>query len=77
MRICPICKSNNYSVIIKNCYENIHLTNNSYTYKHCLDCLVISQDPLPDNNSLNKYYKYIDGYKKPPLKFTAFINVSH
>ena len=60
MRVCPICKSNNYSMIIKNCHENIYLTNNSYTYKHCLDCLVISQDPLPDNRSLNKHYKYID-----------------
>ena len=60
MRICPICKSNNYSMIIKNCHENISLTNNSYTYNYCLDCLVISQDPLPDNESLNKHYKYID-----------------
>ena len=47
-------------MIIKNCHENIYLTNNSYTYKHCLDCLVISQDPLPDNESLSKHYKYID-----------------
>ena len=60
MSVCPICKSNNYSMIIKNCHENICLTNNSYVYKYCLDCLVISQDPLPDNASLNKHYKYIE-----------------
>ena len=47
-------------MIIKNCKENIELTKNSYTYKYCLDCLVISQDPLPDNESLNKHYKYIE-----------------
>ena len=60
MTICPICKSNKYLTIIKNCHENTYLTNNSYAYKHCLDCLVISQDPIPDDESLNKHYKYIE-----------------
>ena len=60
MTICPICKSNNYITIIKNCHENIYLTNNSYSYKRCLDCLVISQDPLPNNEYLNKHYEYIE-----------------
>ena len=58
--MCQICKSNNYLTVIKNCRENIYLTNNSYAYKHILDCLVISQGLLPDNNSLNKNYGYIE-----------------
>ena len=60
MSICPICKSNNYSKIINNCHENISLTNNSYSYKYCSNCLVISQDPLPDNYILNKHYKFLE-----------------
>ena len=60
MTICPICKSKSYFTIIKNCHENIYLTNNSYAYSYCLDCLVISQDPLPDYESLNKHYAYIE-----------------
>ena len=40
--------------------SRIYLTNNSYDYKHCLDCLVISQDPIPDDQILNKHYGYIE-----------------
>ncbi len=60
MSVCPICKSNNYSRIINNCHENIPLTNNSYSYKYCSNCSVISQDPLPDNYTLNKHYEYLE-----------------
>ncbi len=58
--MCPICKSNNYFNIINNCNENIYLTGKSYSYKFCSNCFVTSQYPLPDNESLNKHYKYLE-----------------
>ena len=67
MSICPICKSSNYQTTIKNCHENIHHSNNFYNYKYCLDCLVISQDPLPENEILTKHYKYIESLKMKQL----------
>ena len=51
MTFCPICRSNNYHKLVKNCHENIKFKNYSYAYKYCLNCLVVSLDPLPDNEN--------------------------
>ena len=75
MKVCPICKKNNFITIIKNCNENIKLTNNSYSYKYCSDCLVISQDPLPDNKKLNKHYKYLESLNIKKLNFNKNLQI--
>tara|TARA_B100000161_G_C33528205_1_gene404623 strand:- start:192 stop:1118 length:927 start_codon:yes stop_codon:yes gene_type:complete len=60
MNVCPICKSYNFIKITSNSKENIKLTDNNYSYNKCLNCFVISQNPLPNHSTLNKHYKFLD-----------------
>ena len=74
-KICPICKNENYSTIIKNCSENISLTNHSYSYNFCKKCFVISQYPIPTDKNLNKHYEFIESLNLKKLNSKKGLNI--
>ena len=75
MNRCPICKSESFNKIISSAKENIKLTNNKYSYKKCANCLVISQNPLPNNKSLNRHYQFIDNLQASKENYSKKLSI--
>lgn len=59
-RECPICGNLKTKTIASNVGENLRLIGGRYCYRRCEACKVISQQPMPTDDLLSKYYQLID-----------------
>ncbi len=64
IRRCPICGSTKTKMVASNVEENLGLLGESYEYRRCRACNVVSQQPPPQGDLLSSYYQLIDNKQR-------------